>query len=259
VATVKLSVEDRVAYIQLNRPEALNSLDIPMLDELEEILGTVAAEKTIRAVVLSGNGRAFCTGADLKTVIRLFDTWSEYVSFLYKLSDTFRTIEELPIPTIAQVHGFALAGGLELMLCCDLAVASEDAMIGDQHANFGLIAGAGCIPRLIRSIGKQAALEILYTGKWMSGAEAAEKGIVLRAVAENELSATVSTITDSLAEKSRESLKYIKRAALAGLDVPLESALNEERAALLEYFTTSNDPREGIAAFLEKRAPNFSD
>ena len=252
-------MENRVAYIQLNRPEALNSLDIALLEELEVILSTVAAEKTIKAVVLSGNGRAFCTGADLKTVIRLFDTWSEYVSFLYRLTETFRIIEELPIPTIAQVHGYALAGGLELMLCCDIAIASEEAKIGDQHANFGLIAGAGGIPRLIRSIGKQAALEILYTGRWMSGREAAAKGLVLSAVPEDKLSEAVSAITDSLADKSRDSLRYIKRAALAGLDVPLESALNEERAALLEYFTTSNDPREGITAFLEKRMPNFGD
>ena len=259
MASVKLECAGGVARVRLNRPEALNSITLDMLDELEAAVDEIAGDGSVRAVVLMGEGRAFCTGADLKTVRKLFDRWGSYVDYLYRLTAVFRKVEQLPVPTIARVHGFALAGGLELLLCCDMAVAAADAHIGDQHANFGLIAGAGGIPRLARRVGRSVALEILYTGRWLSGAEAAAAGVVLRAVPEPELDAAVSVITDQLVNKSRSSLSYMKRAVLAGEDVPLETALNEERAALIEYFSTSPDPREGVTAFAEKRPPRFHD
>jgi enoyl-CoA hydratase len=254
---VLLTIDKGVASIQLNRPEALNSLNVALLDDFEAALRRVRDDPTVRVAVISGAGRAFCTGADLKSVIQLFDDWPKYIAFLYRLTQVFRMVEDLPVPTIARAHGFALAGGLELILCCDMTVAADNAKIGDQHANFGLIAGAGGIPRLVRRIGKQRASEILFTGKWLSGAEAAELGIVLKAVPESGLDAEIGELTDSLVNKSRHGLAYTKRAISAGIDVPLVTALNEERAALLEYFGSSPDPREGISAFLEKRAPNF--
>lgn len=258
MGSVTLDSADGVVHLLLNRPESLNAITMGMLDEMDAALDRAVADPTTRAVVISGEGRAFCSGADLKSVRALFDRWPDYVAYLYRLTAVFRKVELLPLPTIARVHGFALAGGLELLLCCDMTVAAEDARIGDQHANFGLIAGAGGLPRLVRRIGRQAALEILYTGRWLSGVEAAEAGIVLRAVPEQELDAAVGTITSQLVSKSRTSLSYMKRAVLAGEDVPLETALNEERSALLEYFSTSPDPHEGVAAFAEKRPPRFN-
>jgi enoyl-CoA hydratase/carnithine racemase len=163
----------------------------------------------------------------------------------------------LVIPTIAQVHGYALAGGLELILCCDMSITADDARIGDQHSNFALIAGAGGIPRLVRRIGRQAALEILYTGKWLAGAEAARAGIVLRSVAPEELEGAVNELAVQLVPKSRQALRYTKRAALAGIDVPIETALNEERSALIEYFSSSDHPRRGINAFLSREPATF--
>jgi len=259
MACVTLERAEGVARVHLNRPEALNSITMDMLDELEVVVDEVANDRSVRAVVLSGEGRAFCTGADLKTVRELFERWGDYVEYLYRLTAVFKKVERLPVPTIARVHGYALAGGLELLLCCDIAVAAEEAKIGDQHANVGLIAGAGGIPRLARRVGRSLALEILYTGRWLSGREAADAGIVLRAVPEPDLDDAVSAITDQLVGKSRSSLSYMKRVVLAGEDVPLETALNEERAALLEFFSTSPDPREGIAAFVQKRQPIFHD
>jgi enoyl-CoA hydratase/carnithine racemase len=245
MGSVNFRVDKRVAHVELNRPEALNSLDLTLLDELESALQKVTADVTVKALVLSGSGRAFCTGADLKTVIALLDEWPRYVQYLHRLTEVFRLLETLPVPTIARVHGYTLAGGLELVLCCDMAIAADDAQIGDQHANVGLIAGAGGIPRLIRRIGKQAALE------------AVQRGIVLRSVPPVELDSAIGELTDLLTGKSRTGLGYTKRVALAGEDVPLVTALNEERAALLEYFGSSPDPREGITAFLEKREPDF--
>lgn len=259
MSEILLSIDKGVADIRLNRPDALNSLGLNLLDEFEAALRTVETDTSVRAVVVSGSGRAFCTGADLKTVIELLDDWPRYVEYLYRLTDVCRLLEQSPVPTIARVHGYALAGGLELLLCCDMAIAADSAQIGDQHANFGLIAGAGGIPRLVRRIGRQKASEVLYTGRWLSGAEAVEYGIVLRSVPEDDLDAAVSELTQKLIPKSRTGLGYIKRVIEAGIDVPLVTALNEERSGLLEYFSTSPHPREGISAFIEKRAPNFNE
>ena len=161
MSQVQLSIEQGIARIRLNRPEALNSLSPELLDELEEALTEVRADTAVRVAVFSGEGRAFCTGADLQSVLRLLEEWPEYIKFLYQLTRVFDAIEQLPVPTVAQVHGYALAGGLELVLACDMAIAGHGALIGDQHANYGLIAGAGGIPRLVRRVGKQVASEIL--------------------------------------------------------------------------------------------------
>jgi enoyl-CoA hydratase len=259
MSTIIFSVDKGVAEIRLNRPEVLNSLNFALLDELSEALDLVSKDRSVKVLVLSGAGRSFSTGADLKSVADLLDEWPRYVQYLYRLTEVFRKIENLPVPTVARVHGYALAGGLELILCCDIAIASEQAKIGDQHANVGLIAGAGGIPRLVRRIGKQSAMRLLYTGAQVSGAEAQRLGIVLMAVPEGELDSAISELTANLVNKSRAGLSYTKRAVAAGMDVPLVTALNEERAALLEYFGTSAHPREGVSAFLEKREPNFYD
>lgn len=259
MSNIVLAIDGAVAEIRLNRPEALNSINFPMLEEFTAALDRVEQDKSVKAVIITGTGRAFSTGADLKSVIGLFDEWPRYVAFLYELTDVFRKLENLPLPTIARVQGYALAGGLELILCCDMAIASEKALIGDQHANVGLIAGAGGIPRLTRRIGKQRALHLLYSGARVSGIEAQQLGIVLKAVPETELDAAIAELTAGLVNKSRTSLAYMKRVVAAGADVPLVTALNEERSALLEYFSTSPHPREGISAFLEKREPNFND
>jgi enoyl-CoA hydratase/carnithine racemase len=254
-----LTVEKGVAYVELNRPHALNSIDSAMLDQLEAALTTVEADPTVKVVVLSGAGRAFCTGADLKGVKELLtEDRAGYIRYLYRLTDVFRKVETLPLPTIARIHGYVLAGGLELTLCCDMAIAADDAQIGDQHANVGLIAGAGGIPRLVRRIGKQAALEMLYSGARVDGVEAARRGIVLRSAPSGELDSVVAELTDTLVHKSRAGLGYTKRVALAGEDVPLVTGLNEERAGLLEFIDSSPHPLEGINAFVEKRSPNFS-
>jgi enoyl-CoA hydratase len=257
MSNINSSVEKGVAQIQLNRPEALNSLTFALLDEFDEALDEVRADESVKVLVLTGAGRAFCPGVDLKSVIALFDEWPRHVAFLYRLNEVFCKVESLPVPTIAKVHGYALAGGLELTLCCDLAIAADSARIGDQHANIGLIAGAGDIPRLVRRIGKQRALSMLHSGVNVSGTETERLGIVLTSVPEEELTSVVDDLAASFTNKSRTGLSYTKRVVEAGTDEPLQTALNDERSSLLEHFSSSLHPREGIAAFLEKREPNF--
>jgi enoyl-CoA hydratase len=257
MTSVLLDIQASVATVRLNRPEAMNSLNPQLLDDLERAMVQIESDRRVKVVVVEGDERAFSTGADLKTVAALLDTWPEYVRYVHRIAAVFAQVELCSIPTIAKVRGYALAGGLELLLCCDMAVAADDARIGDQHANFGLIAGGGGIPRLIRRIGAQKALEILFTGRWLSGKEAAQDGIVLTAVPSAQLDQEVEKLTSVLAKKSRTSFTYMKRVARASVDAPLETALAAEIAALLEYFGTSPDPRRGIQAFLAKETPEF--
>lgn len=259
MTTVLLDKIEGIAWIRLNRSHAMNSFNPELVSELDVAFKDASTDRRVKAVVIMGDEKAFSTGADLKTVIALFDAWPAYVEFLNKLNETLLSIEESPIPTIAKVRGYALAGGLELILCCDLAIAAEDARIGDQHSNFGLMPGGGGIPRLIRRIGLQPALELLFTGRWLTGIEAAQRGIVLRAVPSERLDQEIEVLTMSLAKKSRRGLGYVRRAALAGLGLPIRSALSEERLALLEYFSTSPDPRAGLEAFISKTEPTFSE
>jgi enoyl-CoA hydratase len=259
MSALKFRIDDAVARLHLNRPDSLNAINGELLDEMDDALAIIEADRTVKVAVISGAGRAFCSGADLKTVLRLLGDMPRYIDYLYQLTEVFVRLERLPIPTIAQVHGYALAGGLELILCCDMAVAAADASLGDQHANVGLIAGAGGIPRLARRLGKQRALELLYSGDRVSGLQAAELGLVLRAVDYADLDRAVGELTAKMVSKSRDGLAYMKRVVLAGTDVPLGTALNEERSALLEYLATSPHPMEGIRAFTAKRTPVFED
>jgi len=155
------------------------------------------------------------------------------------------------------VHGFALAGGLELLLACDLAIAAEDARIGDQHVNFGLIPGGGCTRRLPRRIGMQRAMELLTTGRWLSGTEAAAWGLVLRAVPADRLDSELETLLAALRVKSRPGLGWIKSVTRRGQDLPLRDGVALEGLAFVQYLTTSPHPKEGIQAFKEKRQPRF--
>jgi enoyl-CoA hydratase/carnithine racemase len=259
VSLVLFDKQEHVARIRLNRPEARNALTPELLDELEAAVRTASTDRSVRVVVVAGDHLAFSAGADLKTVTALFESWPDYIAFLHRLHDVFRALEETAVPTIAKVRGYALAGGLELLLCCDLAIASDDARIGDQHANYGLMAGAGGIPRLVRRIGLQRALELMYTGRWLTGREAAQLGIVLRSVPDDQLDTEVDQLALQIAGKSRTGLRYMKGAARAGLDLALEGALRIEQAALIEYFTSSDDPKRGLQAFLRKEAPKFPD
>jgi enoyl-CoA hydratase/carnithine racemase len=256
---VLLDKRDGIATVRLNRPEARNALSPELLDELEAAVRDASTDAAIKVMVIAGDEKAFSAGADLKAVIALFDVWPRYIDFLHRLHDVFCLIEEAPVPTIAKVRGYALAGGLELILCCDLTIASDSARIGDQHANYGLIAGAGGIPRLVRRIGLQRALDVFYTGRWLTGQEAADCGIVLRSVPDDRLDEEVLRLARDVATKSRTGLRYMKRAARAGMDLTLEGALGAEQAALVEYFSSSPDPKRGLKAFIAKETPNFDD
>lgn len=256
-SNITLARNDRVATIRLNRPDALNALSPDLLCEFSQATREVSEDRTLKALVVRGEGRGFCAGADLLYFDRVLDDLSLLPDYVRDLNAALFSLEELPIPTIAAVHGYALAGGMELMMACDMAVVTEDARIGDQHANFGLIPGGGSTQRLPRRVGMPRAMELLTTGRWLSGSEAVEWGLALRSAPAELLEDELESLLAGLRTKSRTGLALMKSLARASQDVPLRDGIALEGATFTHLFGTSPHPREGITAFKEKRQPEF--
>ena len=254
---IKLERENRVATIRLNRPDALNALSPEVLAELSFGVAEAGNDESIKALVIRGEGRAFCAGADLTYFQSTFEDPALLPEYVAQINDTLRRIEGLPIPVIAVVHGFALAGGLELMMACDMALVADDARIGDQHVNFGLMPGGGSTQRLPRRVGLQRAMELLTTGRWLSGAEAVDWGLALRSVPAEGLDEELEKLLETLRTKSRAGLALIKSVTLRGMGLSIEDGVALESHAFVQYMTTSPHPAQGIQAFIEKRQPEF--
>lgn len=256
-ANIKFSQERAVVTIRLDRPSALNALSPALLDDLAAALAVVAEDESSKALVLRGEGRAFCTGADLTHFQGVFKDPARLRAYLDQINDTMFLLENLPIPVVAVVHGYALAGGMELMMACDMVLVTEHARIGDQHVNFGLIPGGGSTQRLPRRVGMQRAMELLTTARWLSGAEAVEWGLALRAVPEDQLDEELEKLLSLLRTKSRPGLGWIKSVASRGADLAIRDGVALESMAFVEYATTSTHPADGVQAFVEKRSIDF--
>ena len=252
-----LKIEDSIATLSLNRPDALNALSVELLNEFYEATLQVKADQSVKALLIRGEGRAFCAGADLLYFESILDDLQFMPEYVNLLNKCLSQLELLPVPTIALVQGFALAGGLELMLACDMAIVAEDARIGDQHANYGLMPGGGSTQRLPRRVGLQRAMELLTTGRWISGIEAVDWGLALKAASIDSLEEVVDTLLDSLRNKSRVGLSMIKSVTYRGQDLSLADGLALEGMAFVQLFATSDHPRQGIEAFKEKKQPDF--
>ena len=253
---VILKKKDRVATILLNRPDAYNSLDYDTVKQLEEATMEVERDESIKVVVIKGQGKSFCTGADLKYFLSIKEDSRKLARFIDQINRAFNSLENLRVPVLAVVHGHCLAGGCEMLISCDLAIAATDAVIGDQHANFGLIPGGGGTQRLPRLIGLQRAKELLYSGKWLSGAEAERYGLVLKAVEPSKLDDEVNKLVERITEKSAEGVAHMKRLVNKGMQIDLPNAIELEVATFLHYFS-GEDVKEGLDAFVQKRKPNF--
>lgn len=255
---VRYEKKNHVASVTMNRPAVLNAMDRRMHEELAEIWDDVEADDAIRAVVLTGAGtRAFSVGQDLKERARLTEAGAETTTFGSRgqaghprLTDRFT----LSKPVVARVRGYALGGGFELMLACDIVIASEDSVFGLPEVRLGLIPGAGGVFRLPRQLPQKVAMGYLLTGRRMAAATAFRYGLVNEVVPPAELDRCVAGWTDSLVRAAPLSIRAIKQAALRSLDLPLEEAFTttyswEERRR------RSTDAIEGVRAFTEKRDP----
>jgi enoyl-CoA hydratase len=256
LTTVTYDVRDGIAHVVLNRPDQLNAINPVLLEDLGRVCDDVEARPAVRVVTLRAAGRAFCAGADLRTVRELSPDTREWGRFMALWHRVFNRIEALPVPVVAGVHGLALAGGLELVLVADLVVADERARLGDQHANFGLVAGGGGSQRLPRLIGARRAKELMLLGGWLDAAQALAWGLVNRVVPAGTLDTVVDEIATSLADKSGAASRTAKALVDRGLDMPIQQGLQLE-LDLVAAHMRGDDAAEGLRAFAEKRSPNF--
>lgn len=244
-------------WVRLNRERALNSLDPEVLAGLEAAMDEVEADAAVRALVLSGSGRAFCAGADLGVIEGAGAPPGAFESFLESAGRTLTRLEQLPLPTIAAVNGLAVAGGLELVLCCDLALAAAGAKIGDAHANYGLLPGGGASVRLPRRVGPALAKQLMFTGALVEAEELRHSGLLNDVVPAERLDEAVDELVAAIAAKSPLGLRRMKRLLDDGLQQPPEVGLRAELAAQSQH-GRSADMAEGLAAFRENRAPEFT-
>jgi enoyl-CoA hydratase/carnithine racemase len=242
-------------WLQMNRPAAMNALSPDLVAALSGALSAAAGDPGVRVVVLTGSGRAFCAGADLKHVQHAQRTGG-LQGYLGSLHGLFEQVEASPQPVVAAVNGVALAGGLELLLCCDLVVAARSARLGDGHANVGLLPGGGATARLPRAIGLRAAKELLYTGDAWPAEAFHRLGLVNQLVEGDELESVVTRLAHNMGAKSPSALAGVKALVQAGADLPLQEAVRRELLASVLH-AESPDAQEGVAAFEAKRPPIF--
>jgi enoyl-CoA hydratase len=246
-------------WLRLKRPDAMNAISTALLDELNIVINEIEADESVRVVVLTGTGRAFCAGADLKALADdagAIDP-DRVVEFVGYAGRTIERLAALAQPVIAGVNGLALAGGLELLLASDIVVASSGARIGDAHSNYGLVPGAGGSVRLARVVGTQMAKYLALTGAHFPPSSPVLAGLVSEIVEPDELDSRLSELAATLAAKSPLGLRRIKRLINDAPDLSLQDALAAELHALAEQ-CRSADFAEGIAAFAERRTPTYT-
>lgn len=249
--------EHGALWVTLNRPTALNAITPGVLAGIGQALSAVENDASVNAVVLTGTGRAFCAGADLKYVRESAAGDEAAVKrFLLGFLDLMGRLERFPKPVIAAVNGMALAGGLELVLCCDLVVAARSASLGDAHANYGLLPGGGGSVRLPRKIGPTLAKYLLFTGRFESTDWALRAGLINEVVDDDQLESSVLALVKTLQTKSSLVLRRMKVLVDDGLQQSPEAALRAE-LLMSELHAYSHDWAEGLKAFAEKRAPRF--
>ena len=254
--TIRYELAGGVATITLNRPDVLNAMNNVMRTELLELFAGLRSDEAVRAVVVTGAGeRAFCAGADIREFLEP-PVPTRFREERRRL-DFRREMDRCPQPIIAAIRGFALGGGLELALACDIRVAAEDAQLGLTEINLAIIPGGGGTQRLPRLVGRGKALEMILTGMRVPAPEALRLGLVERVVPVAELLSSAQALAKSIAENAPIALRYAKEAVVSGLELPLADGLRLEND-LATLLRTTEDRVEGARAFVEKRKPKWS-
>ncbi|SNX69700.1 short chain enoyl-CoA hydratase [Cereibacter ovatus] len=253
--TLIVEIEDYVALIRLNRPDALNALNNRLMTELADALGAADRNDKVRCIVLTGSDKAFAAGADIKEM-------SEK-GFVDMFGGDFFTPETEAIlrvrkPIVAAVAGYALGGGCELAMMCDFIIAADTAKFGQPEINLGVVAGMGGTQRLTRYVGKSKSMDMHLTGRFMDAAEAERCGLVSRVVPAKNLMEEVMKAAAKISEKSLLTAMAVKEAVNRSYETTLREGVLFERRLFHALFATE-DQKEGMAAFLEKRTPQFRD
>ncbi len=251
---VKWYKDNFLGYVQINRPEALNALNSKLLRDLEDAVEELGKDEEIRALIITGNGNAFVAGADIKEMMG--QTLEESREYTRYGQEVFSKIENLNKPVIAAVNGFALGGGCELALACDIIVASEKAKFGLPEVNLGIHPGFGGTQRLPRLIGRARAKELIFTGNMISAEDAYNIGLANRVVKSENLMSEARTIAKNIAAKGPIAVSQAKQVINKGLEVDLSEGLNMELDSIAIAFNTE-DKKEGMEAFVQRRKPEF--
>jgi enoyl-CoA hydratase len=236
------------AVAQINRPDALNALNIKLMEELVDALETLDKDRDVRCMILTGNEKAFAAGADIKEM-------ADATAVEMLIRDQFARwdrIRKVKKPIIAAVSGFALGGGCELMMTCDIVIASETARIGQPEINIGVMPGAGGTQRLTRAVGKAKAMELVLTGKMISAQEALQWGLINKVVPVEYYLQEARDLAKEIASKPPVAVRLAKEAVLKAFDTTIEGGLEFERKNFYLLFA-SEDQKEGMKAFVEKR------
>jgi enoyl-CoA hydratase len=253
--TLIVELEDHVTVIRLNRPDALNALNTQLLRELGEALAEAEANEKVRCIILTGSEKAFAAGADIKEM--------SSKSFVEVFSEDLfgpesEAILKIRKPIIAAVSGYALGGGCELAMMCDFIIASDTAKFGQPEINLGVVAGMGGTQRLTRFIGKSKAMDMHLTGRFMDAQEAERSGLVSRVVPAKKLMDEAMAAAQKIAEKSMLTAMAVKEAVNRSYETTLREGLLYERRLFHAMFATE-DQKEGMSAFLDKREAQFRD
>ena len=241
-----------VVLVRINRPEARNALNIEVRKLLSRYLTELSEDSTTRAVVITGNEKSFAAGADIKEMANL-GTIEALQRGIHRL---WQSIGSCRKPVIAAVSGYALGGGCELAMTCDIIVAGESASFGQPEVKIGILPGGGGTQRLARAVGKYKAMKYVLTGDMISAREAFDMGLVSEVVPDPEVEGRALDLARQLAALPPLALQLAKEAVLAGMEAPLSSALALE-AKSLQILFSSQDQKEGMRAFIEKRKPKF--
>jgi enoyl-CoA hydratase len=244
--------ENGVLLVTLDRPAQLNALSAELLQQMAAVLVEAEGDPEVRCVVVTGNNRAFSAGADIKEMQRQgFEAISNHAR-----QSAWRTIEHFPKPMIAAVRGVCFGGGLEFAMLADIIIAAENAVFSQPEITIGIIPGDGATQRLTRVIGKSLAMKMVLTGQPIDGREALRSGLVAEALPDDQVVDRAITLAKVIAERAPIAARLAKEAVLAAYETTLAAGLDVERRAIRFAFTTE-DQKEGMAAFVEKRAPTF--
>ena len=253
--TIIVEVEDHIALIKLNRPDALNALNQQLLGELMDALEVADGNESVRCIVLTGSEKAFAAGADIKEMSEMSFAKVNEVNLF---ADAGNRIAQIRKPVIAAVSGYALGGGCELAMACDFIIAGDNAKFGQPEINLGVIAGMGGSQRLTLAVGKAKSMEMNLTGRFMDADEAERAGLVSRVVPAKKLMDETMAAAHKIAEKSMIAVRTAKEAVNRAFELPLSEGLLVERRLFHALFATE-DQTEGMEAFLEKREAQFRD
>lgn len=248
------TLESGIVEISLNRPEQLNALSQEVLQQLDYFFDKIKNDPTVSALLITGAGKGFCAGADIKELLPL-DANKGYAFAQYG-QKVFRSLEELNKPSLVALHGFAFGGGLEFAMSASLRIAAENTLFGQPEIKLGVIPGFGGTQRLPRLIGKGRALELCLTGKRFSAKQALEWGLITEMVSSADLRSRAIAILSEIVSFSPIAIQHILSAFRQGYDLPLQDACAVE-ASLFGLCCASKDKKEGVSAFLEKRQAQF--